>query len=78
MEQISGKTKQNKKPSPTSKILFNLKEINSNNNNNNNNNNNRHKAPFLSRAHNALQLYTTSTIHNAQTTIASNHMYSAH
>ena len=25
-----------------------------------------YKAPFLSRAHSALQLYTTSTIHNAQ------------
>ena len=31
-----------------------------------------YKAPFLSRAHSALQIYTTSTIHNAQATIASN------
>ena len=31
-------------------------------------------APFLSRAHSALQIYTTSTMHNTQTPIASNHM----
>ena len=33
-----------------------------------------YKAPFLSSALNALQIYTTSTIHNAQATISSNHM----
>ena len=33
-----------------------------------------YEAPFLSRAHSALQRYTTSTTHNAQATIASNHV----
>ena len=33
-----------------------------------------YKEPFLSRAHSALQICTTSTIHNAQATIASNHV----
>ena len=33
-----------------------------------------YKAPFLSRAHSALQIYRTSIIHNAQETIASNHV----
>ena len=33
-----------------------------------------YKAPILLRAHRALQIYTTSTIHNTQTTIASNHV----
>ena len=33
-----------------------------------------YKAPFLSRAHSDIQIYATSTMHNTQTTIASNHM----
>ena len=33
-----------------------------------------YKAPILSRTHSTLQIYTTSTIHNTQTPIASNHM----
>ena len=36
------------------------------------------KAPFLSRAHSALQTCTTPTTHNAQATIASNHVQPAH
>ena len=32
-----------------------------------------YKAPFLSRAHSALQIYTISAIRNTQTTIASYH-----
>ena len=37
-----------------------------------------YKAPFLSRAHSALQIFTTSTIHNAPATIASNQVLPAH
>ena len=33
-----------------------------------------YKAPFLSRAHSTLQVYIISTVHNTQTTIASNHI----
>ena len=33
-----------------------------------------YKAPFLLRAHSVLQIYTTSTIHNAEATMASNHV----
>ena len=36
-----------------------------------------YKAPLLSRAHNALQIYTTSTIHNTQCTIH-NTQYTMH
>ena len=53
------------------KVPF-VENDNGNNNNDNNNNNNIYKAPFLSRAHSALQIFLTSTIHNAQATIASN------
>ena len=33
-----------------------------------------YKTPFLSRAHSALQIDTTSTIHNTQVTTASNYV----
>ena len=55
------------------KVPF-VENDNGNNNNDNNNNNNIYKAPFLSRAHSALQMYTTSTKNNAQATAASDHV----